>query len=231
MALKNRQLFVPNGFQFYQPHTGWSTPPHLSFTDTVNQIIAHRQANPRFNLPTDRASVETDLDNYTCTRLREAYGDAAREWVVLDASGGSSPPFTPHLRSSLSAGAVADKAKKAVAGVGVIMDWLGSGLTPVAQKLANQRAAVCVKCEFNQEPTGVQAAYEKVGDVIKMLMNTREEMNLATPQDAELKTCVQCDCTLKLKVWAPMDHIKAHTSPKVQLSLPAPCWIRKEISG
>ena len=231
MALKNRQNFPPSGYIFYQPQTNWTAPPHLSFTDTVNQIIAHRQANARFNLPVDRASVETDLDNYTCTRLREQYGEAAREWVVLDAGGASAPPFTPHLRQSLGAGAVVDKAKKAVAGVGVILEWLGDGLKPVIQKVANERAAICISCEFNREATGLQAAYENVADGLKLLMNAKADMKLATPYDDQLKTCQQCDCSLKLKVWAPMEHVKNHTSEKVLSTLPPHCWIRKGVTG
>jgi hypothetical protein len=229
MALRNRQNFPPNGYSFFQPQTGWSAPPHLSFTDTVNQIIAHRQANPRFGLPTDRGSVEMDLDNYTCTRLREQYGDAAREWVILDSAGGVAPPFfQPRPRQSgVGAAAVGAKTttlEKAKAGVGLIIEWLGDGLTPVDTKTANDRALICSACEFNREPSGLQAAYEKVADGLKLLMNSKEEMKLATNYDDQLKTCQQCDCSLKLKVWAPMDHVKNHTSEKVMASLPVFCW-------
>lgn len=230
MALKSRQHFPPNGWLFYQPETNWHVPnPNHSFNSVVQSIIDHRKANPRFNLPTDPESAGRDLENYTEQRLRAQYGEAAKEWVVLGNDGSTAPPFSPRLREGLPVGAAVDKAKKALAGIGAVIDWLGDGLKPVPAHLAAQRAAVCVSCRHNQEPTGIQRAYELAADGIGALMNSREEMKLSTPHDANLKTCQLCDCVLKLKVFAPIKHIAKRTSADVWKSLPEHCWIKKEI--
>lgn len=233
MSLRNRQEFVPEGYWAYVAELNWTSPKNVSFIDGARAIQQKRIANPQFKWATDLTSVQIWLEQYTEKRLRETYGDAtAAQWIAFDSSGNVSPPFTPHPRSSLREGAaVVAKIEKAKAGVGAIMEWLGDGLKPMDAKTANARALICAACEFNQEPTGLQAAYEKVADGLKLLMNAKEDMKLATNYDDRLKTCQQCDCALKLKVWAPMEHVKNHTSAKVLATLPNFCWIRKGISG
>lgn len=232
MALKSRQHHPPNGWMFYQPEMNWHVPDqtrHMAFNTVVTAIADQRKANPRFNLPTDPESVGRDLENYTEQRLRAQYGEAAKEWIVMSADGSSAPPFSPRLRPSLAGGAVVGKAAKALAGIGLVKDWLGDGLQPVDRALANTRASVCAQCEFNREPTGVQKMYEIAADGITALINTREEMKLSTEFDAVLKTCQVCDCVLKLKVFAPIEHVNKRMTPQIYNALWKDCWIRKEI--
>lgn len=226
--LKSRTSFPPGSFQFYQAETGWTSTPHIGFGPTVDEIIKHRQANPRFKLPTDRATVEIELDNYTSARLQSQYGDGASEWLT-----GGAPPavFTrPSPRSRAVVGEAVAARSKAVAGVGLLVDWLGSGMVPVEQGLANARAEVCISCQFNQKPDALQAVYGVVANGLHLLMEAREQMKLSTPFDERLFTCGLCSCDLKLKSWAPIKHIKSNTPESVFNSLPDWCWIKKELT-
>ena len=140
MPLKSRNEFPPGGWPFYQAETGWTSPPHIGFSATVDAIISHRQSNPRFKLATDRGAVETELENYTIARLRSQYGDKANQWIV-----GDGPPasFTSAPLRRRAVGAV-DAAKsvvhKTVAGIGLIMDFIGPTLKPVDRARAEKRA-------------------------------------------------------------------------------------------
>lgn len=231
MALKSRNAFPPSGWAYYQPETNWQSNPNVGFSDVVQQIIEHRKANPRFNLSTDVGTVERELEQYTEARLRSQYGDAANEYLIN--SGGSPPSFTPPRLRHHQAGAVAvvgEKVSRVSAGIGLMIDWLGDGLKPVEQERANHRAQACVNCQFNQRVSVLQkVTIGTVADGVHKLMEEKAEMKLATPDDQRLFTCALCDCVLSLKVWTPTEHVKKHTDEKLFQTLPAHCWVRREI--
>lgn len=233
MSLKNRQEFVPEGYWAYVAELNWTSPRNVSFIDGARAIQQKRLANTQFKWATDLTSVQIWLEQYTEKRLRETYGDAAAaQWIAFDSGGNVSPPFTPRSRQHLSAAAVVpSKVEKAKAGIGLLLEWLGTGLTPVDGKTANARALVCSACEFNQEPKGLQAAYEKVADGLKALMSARKEMKLTTNYDDRLETCALCDCRMSLKVFTPTAHIREHTSEAMLKSLPQWCWVKKELTN
>lgn len=230
MALKSRTNFPPGGFVLYQAETGWSSPPHIGFNPTVDAIIAHRRANPRFNLPTDRATVDAELDNYTTARLQSTYGEGANEWIT----GGPPPTFTtphrPPQRAARGPSLAVAGVNKVVAGVGLLVSWLGDGLKPVEQGLANQRAETCSKCPLNKKPTVLQSAYGSVANGLHLLMEAKADMKLTTPFDEQLETCAACDCRNSLKIWTPIAHEKKYTTPQIMAALDANCWLRKELS-
>jgi len=199
-----------------------------TFAAAVDAIVKHRKANPRHALETARNVVEAELDNFTEKRLIAQYGvDGSSQWVQGTGLGVDyvAPPFS-HRPRSAPAGAVA-AVKKLGAGVGLVRDWLGEGLRPIPKEEAESRAAICAVCQLNQEASITEWAYSKVAGGLKMLMEVRDEMKLSTSRDAELKTCKACSCALVLKVHAPMEHIKAHTTPDIMAALDDKCWVRK----
>lgn len=208
---------------FHEPTSGWDAPQYLSFTDTVNAIIVHRQANPRFNLATDRSTVEQELDVFNTERLRHMKGGAA--YLASD-----EPPasftFPPRQRSR--GGAAVVSAKRAAAGIGVIRDWIGDGLVPVAKDLSEHRAQTCLLCPLNQLGNFWQRLEGKAAEAVRELVNAKNEMQLSTTIDASLHVCQACDCFLALKVHVPLEHIKAHTRPEILEKLWSNCWIRHE---
>lgn len=227
VPLKSRSQFPPGSWMFFQPETGWSANQHVGFNEVVTQIIEHRKANPRFNLSTDREKVAQELESYTEARLRSQYGQGADQWLI-NSSSSPPPSFTPHLRSRLAGGvvAVADKAKKFTAGVGLILDWLGDKMEPVDQVTADSRAIICADCKFNREPKGVQSLYATAANNLHELMEAKNGMSLRTSLDERLRTCEKCDCKLDLKVWAPADHVRKHTDEKLRAELPDYCWVK-----
>ena len=200
---------------FRQPQTAWENPMRLvGFTASRDAIIKHRLANPaitaKHQLATDPIAVEDELENYTRVRL-------------------GIPKIQPaSFRHSSSlperVGAAAVNIRRAAQGTAVVLDWLTSGGAPVAQELANKRAAICVACPRNVEGAWYTTA---PAEVIKATLEARKDLKLETPSDAALKSCDVCKCLMRLKVWCPLTHILSKTKPEVMDEFPSHCWIAK----
>jgi hypothetical protein len=108
-----------------------------------------------------------------------------------------------------------------------VAEWLGSGLKPVAQDVAEKRAAVCVACPLNVKGNWLQKLEASAADKVRSLMEVRNDLKLRTSQDANLGSCAACDCALQLKTWQPMDLIQKNTSDEVRSRLDKACWILK----
>lgn len=219
--LKSRNIFPPGGFKFHQAQTGWDAPGGIGFNATVAAIIQHRKANPRFNLPTDRVTVETELESVTEARIRSMPG--ASTYLVDGVVGEIPKPLPPRPRAVAPAAGANVKA-----GIGLLVEWIGEDLKPVSIEMATRRASVCAGCPLNQKPSLVQRAYGAVADGLHKLMEAKAEMKLRTPHDAALHTCSACDCKLDLKVFVPIKHVMAHTSDTVRGKLYDGCWILAE---
>jgi hypothetical protein len=217
MAEFNRHTFpAGGGWTFRQPQTGWTNPMAMvGFDASVKAILKHRQANKavcaKYKLSTDPATITTELENYTRLRLG----------IPLPAP----PSFFQRRSSPVSrvVGVAAD-IKRAAQGTAVVLDWLTSGGAPVAQALANKRAAVCATCPKNVEGSWYTVA---PAELIKDTLEARKDLTLATPHDASLKSCGVCLCLMKLKVWTPLHFIVDHTKPDIMREFPPHCWIAK----
>jgi hypothetical protein len=228
MPLKNRQVPIPNGFQFRQPETGWVPERYSSFDSVVNQVIAHRQGNPYLmqlnGWSTDRATVEMEVDNYN-TRICQAMGPTWAQWV----EGGPTvnapfqPPPPQPILSQLSGGVAA--VKKLASGFGLLFEWDQSGRPPVEKELAEKRASICVTCPKNDK--GGLAAWftSPFAATIKARLARLHELNLKTSHDENLQVCSACACPLGLKVWTPLDLVEKKITPEVRTDLDPRCWI------
>jgi len=233
--LKSKVNFPPNGWEFYQPETNWRANPHVGFDQVVAQIIEHRKANPRFNLATDRDTVNAQLETHTEARIRATFPTQVDQWIVSPAPGGPEVPFFM-LRRPRPQGAAAALAnppkRKIMTGVGVIWEWLGGGLKPVAKELAESRAGVCVTCVENKDDPGIlQTATEMVAGSLHELMEAKAGMELKTSHDPALKVCAVCKCVNTLKVWVPLEHIRGKTKPETLQAFPSWCWVRNELAA
>jgi len=97
----------------------------------------------------------------------------------------------------------------------------------VEQTLADSRAAICADCPKNDGGDFTAYFTEPIANKIRTQLEIRGDLQLRTPSDEKLTVCSACDCPLKLKVWVPLDHILAHTSPEVKTKLDPRCWILK----
>jgi hypothetical protein len=128
--------------------------------------------------------------------------------------------------------------KRAASGTAVVIDWLMSGGAPVTQELANKRAAVCANGDHWVDSTGtlqtkcrnnVEGAWYTTApaELIKKTLEARQDLKLATPDDAALKSCDVCKCLMRLKVWTPLEFILNKTKPEIMAEFPVHCWIAK----
>lgn len=228
--LKSRSTLPPGGWVYRQAETNWASAFGLTFDETVDAIIAHRRANPRFNLSTDWATVAVELEVYTEKRLLQIPGAK----IYLTASD-PKPERPSHLAQPVHQGGVAAGAKPSiVAGIPVLINWLGDGLRPVDQALAEGRAAVCAggngreKCPQNQAGDWRRWFTEPVAAVLKMQMEIKADKNLSTTNDDKLGVCDACACELHLKVWSPIRHITDNMNEATKARLDPRCWITKE---
>lgn len=224
--LKNRNVFPPGGFVYYQPETGWTAPGWGTFDATVAAIVNHRRANPQHKFSTDPRVVEMELDAYTVHRLQDMPG--GQEYILPGA-----PPPNFHLARlrprllAVVAGAK-DKIQNAVAGIGLWLEWFGD--KPVAPELAEQRALICVKCPHNGGGDVFQRFNQKTGEELKKIFASMQEEKMQTSQDDKLQVCLLCDCPLKAKVHSPLQIILNHLRPEVTERLPDFCWIKAEVT-
>lgn len=223
--LKSRNNHPPGGFYFVQPETGWTSSKWRSFDHVVSEIIAHRQANPRFNLPTDKETVAIELENQMTERLRSIPGGMD---FLMDSQPAPPGSFQKRLRVSRAGdGAVADRVKNVVAGIGLWKSWF-KDQEPIAQELANKRAATCKGCQFNIKGNIFQRFTEASGKELLAIMGSLKERKLTTPHDAELGVCDLCDCATSVKAWTPLNLALEHMRPEVKAKLPPHCWLATE---
>ena len=231
MKLISRQRLLP-GSQFYfrEPAINWEAPKNVSFETVVSALIAARNANPykkaHHKWSTDHDTVAQEVEDYNC-RIALANG-----WEGFVAGGGGDPipfPQTPQpslqkLRSAVVA------VKRVSEGARVLIDWETSGDAPVAQGVANKRAAICATCPQNDAAPLTDWFTVPAAELIKKRIKRLHELKLATPSDPKIHTCRACLCPLALKVWAPMKHIQAHLADDVKKDLDPGCWVLKELA-
>lgn len=226
--LADRNKFIPGGFRFIQPEISPNElgDPSTSFDVLVNRVIELRRANPALakahKLSLDYAAVAKEVDDYN-SQICVAHG-----WTGFVA-GGSAGPFQQASPSPLKARleSAAGSVKRVAAGVRTLLDWLGSGGKPVEASEAGERAAICVSCPLNKPGDWKSYFTGVVANQIRLQLEMKSAMELKTPMDEALHICAGCDCPLKLKVWAPMEHILENTTEETKQRLDACCWILK----
>lgn len=240
MPLKSRASFPPGGWQFYEPATGWYAPlPGVdNFNVTVDKIIAHRRANPRFNLPTDWDTVANTLDTFTCHRIgfNVTYCETADDGLKKKSQSdrqqqgmarGAGQPQQPGIKERLAKLALG--IRRSAVGSRILTDWLGAGGMPVPIEQANKRANTCVTCPLNNmESDWFFGIPKAVAVAIHEQRKVKLQMDLKVDQEDKLGTCDACGCELSLKAWVPIRHILAQTPKNEFDKLHPKCWIRSE---
>lgn len=230
LRLKSHSESCPNGFLYQQTQTGWKSWEHApisrwDWNALVSAVQQHRQANPKFGLPTDTAAIERELDYVNALRVNAMRG--GHIYVTDD----ERPPPPKSLASRLSQlASVAAGVGKVRAGALTLLDWNLSENPPVAPELAFGRANVCVKCPLNGQGDLTRWFTVPIAEQIRRAMERRFEMKLETPNDSKLGVCDACTCPLTLKVWCPIDFIQQRMPADVKNDLDPGCWILKEMA-
>ncbi len=128
--------------------------------------------------------------------------------------------------------------QQSVTGAAVLRDWFGDGLHPVSQDQANTRSMACLHGNNGLECPNLAGANwleqqikNPIADAIKKQLETKNALKLETPMDKHPRLCRPCGCYMALKVWTPIEFIKAHTSEETVAKLPGWCWQRIEIEN
>lgn len=222
--LKTHSGFPPGGWIYFQPETGWSAPMPMAdnFQQTVNRIIQHRMANPRFKLSTDYSTVAEQLEIYTCTRI-----GFNPSWCQVKKKHLKPQPkslVSKLLPKGVAAG-LAEVAKLS-RGAATLADWLGNGGLPVSRLLAQERANKCLQCPLND--LGEWSYTDDIAERIKAQREAKTGLNLKVDNEDKLGVCGACGCNLSLKVWVPLQTIKDHTDAGTHEKLVPECWIKTE---
>lgn len=128
-----------------------------------------------------------------------------------------------------------DEIKNDVAGAALLADWLGSGLQPVTQIRADQRAYACTSgnkgepCPKNKEPNWWDRVKSTIATAIKGQIEVKNRLELHAANEANLHMCAVCGCCLQLKVWTPIEHIQRVTPPSKLKDAPSWCWMWHEL--
>lgn len=126
---------------------------------------------------------------------------------------------------------ILEQLKRDAAALPLLKDWLGEGLTPVDQALAEQRAQVCRSCRENVEPGWWDRVKLAVAEIIRKEIEIKRKMGVRVEDEETLAMCSVCGCCLILKIHVPLHHIKAHTPEDTMAKFPPWCWIKKELAG
>lgn len=230
--LVNRQQQIPGGFRFSLPEIKYNSAPFSSFDVIVNSVTGLVNSNPnlarQYNWPVTRDAVADWVESVQ-VQICEMNG-----WnKYITPTGDSAPPPKHRALSPLDQkqlAAVANKVKKVWQGVKTINDWIEAGGEPVSAQLSERRAQTCVKCPLNGKG-GLEEWFTKpASEAIRKQFERLKGRNLNTSVDDKLGVCTPCICPLKLKVHAPLEHIKAHLSEEVKSLLDASCWITGEMN-
>lgn len=206
--------------RFGLPEANWKAPPFASFVQIVNQVQRIVAANPALaqskGWPTARPDIENWVDEFNATICQ------MNGWTNYITDGGSvwSPPKTVPLSA----------VKNVAAGAKTLASWIGSGANPVTREMAERRASVCVKCPLN-EPGDLSNFFTRAtSELIRMQIQTAQDLDLTTPHDSKLGVCSACDCPMRLKIFVPLDKILDHMLPEAKSALDSKCWITAEES-
>ena len=230
MMFKSWSELPPGGWKLRIAQMGDNgvAPFGMTFTETAEWGKNLANANPRFNLPSDYESWAREVALQTYNDLKSRFPNEIGKWIAEDSPSPKWSAQTQGAPYKSPWGANVAAVKKISAGVGLMLHWLGDGLRPVEQDVAEKRAAICAVCPQNQSEEGFFASLTEVAmGEVKRLIEVRNEMKLVTSQDDKLKACHACGCVLRLKVFANLDHILAHTTPEVMAKLDPSCWITK----
>lgn len=239
LHLKNRNQGIPGGVQFVQPEANWDSTqiPGLngaSFNTVKNALIGLRRGNPwlqkKHNWAIDDESVGNELEHYNALRMQ-----ANPKWHhFVGADDGGASFGVPFQFPSGSVRASVAAVKKTVAGVGVLLRWLGSSGRSAPKPLAEDRASTCTVCPKNQQGDWKTWFTEEASREVLAVFGIMQDLKLSTSKDDQLGVCSACLCPLKSKVWAELRHIVAELSPEVkaQLNQENPkCWILSEMQS
>lgn len=231
VKLKSRTQCPPGGFIFFQPETNYQSEvqdpsSQWDFKLLCRNIQKMRQANPRFNLNSDMNAIEEEVDYTNALRMLSIPG---ADYYITHVSTSSNVP-KKMLRPLRRLQAAVEGGAKLISGISTILEMFGAD-GPGDKSTAESRATICSTCKWNDKGDWTRFFTEPAQAVIRTRLSIIKDLDLTTSKDSELQTCTICDCPLKLKMFARIQHILAHMPEKVRKDIKENagwCWINSE---
>lgn len=120
--------------------------------------------------------------------------------------------------------------RQTVEGAEVIADWIGEGGVPVPRELAEKRATICQYCPENYKGNWWDETKNTIAMWIRRELELKNSIGLTLSNETQIAMCKICGCANRLKVWTPIEHIRAHTTDLVFECFPKACWIKDELT-
>jgi len=222
--LRNRQLQVPNGLRFELRELKWRSSPFQSFDSIVGAVEQLVAANPALaqknHWPAGRTAIEEWVDRYNAELCRQG---GWHQYIQGDDPPIPKPP-APGLLARLKN--VAGAVRKIEAGVETLLDWEKNGQPPVSASEAAWRASICAGCPQNRQGQLTDFFAAAAAEKIRTRLARLHGLKLTTPYDDRLQVCDVCLCPLKLKVFTPLDIIRAHEPAGLREQFPQHCWLK-----
>jgi hypothetical protein len=197
LAFENIHTAPPGGYKGWVEQTGQNFHG-WTFAELKRKVTEHLRANS-LPIPTDLDSV---LEDQACQGMPSG---VCREMDPAKA-------FLANMKLSW---AILKEGTKSIG------SWALSGFDKVSVDQAEFRAATCVSCPHNRFPDGCSPCQsDSLHKLVFSLVGAAK-----TTRHNQLHACDRCGCGLRVKVWAPLNHILKSTP---MLPYPAHCWIVKE---
>lgn len=123
-----------------------------------------------------------------------------------------------------------DELRKTANGLAVITEWIGEGGIPVPKEQAEARSKCCIGCPENVAGKWWEKATNSIALAMREILAVKNDCEYRVENEDALFVCRICGCCNRLSIWAPIEHIKAHTTDEEFQKYPARCWKPKEIT-
>jgi hypothetical protein len=192
----------PGGFRFFQPETRtWITA--ADYRNLFVNVRDHRKAN---NLPLDPL-WEEKVEDSLCRQLPPG----------LCKETGKPGQHPRNVFNLITWDQVYN-------GTITLASWAQMGFSKVDQELATKRGDICSRCYLNVSIGGLCGSCRHLQDLAAAFTQGR-----VTAADHYLKACAVCKCSLRVKVWTPIDAISDGTPDSQLPDYPEWCWIPNEL--
>jgi len=226
--LKDRNKQTPGGHKFYDAILKYRARPWASVEEIAAGLIAARKANPaltqQHGWSTDENAVRNEVDEAIALHCQQMGWNN----FIADTPIGGAPPNFQQPRKPLNQRFLG-RVKSVVAASPVMVEFIASKEEAVPIKLATERSEICVACPFNEKPKSLLDLFTtSASEAIRKSLETLRGWNLDVPDSDKLGVCNRCLCPLKMKIFMPINRIRAKLSEDVREQLPDYCWIIKE---
>lgn len=198
--MPNLETGVPGSWRFLVKETKQWFRNYVALGDLERDLAKHYKAN---QLPVP-ADLRQQIIDQICPDLPAGWCEYAGRPLPENA-------LNRHLTFA-----------DVLAGTRTIGTWLVGGCPRVEPQEASRRAFICARCQYNVQPSGCPSCNSPLHSVVNTIVGGAK-----TPEDANLRACKICGCSLKAKVWFPIDILRKYMSEGQQSLFPQWCWLAR----